>query len=408
MGFSRSNNPKVATKKLAILGDSTANNESYLSPLTYAKTGPFVWAMCFSGWPFEFQPADNFGVGGATTQDCINNQLPLMFARHATQNYQYAWVSVGTNGINDSVSKRKSDILQLLQTLKNAGIHPITCGIRPRGNEVSLQAYQSSAMAVNSYLMELSLTGLCDYIDVTEVYANTANAFGNALVGFMTDYIHPNGAGAVLEGRIIADYLIAKGFKNSFITATQPGDLFHRDNNPGGAVSPNPILSGGTTAPTGFSTSGGTWGKTNRTLPNGQVRSDAILSTIATGVNSISYTYSPGSAIPFASPLPIAGDLVEARAIVNLNSIHNVNGLRLNLIEQNGEGSISHVALGYETGLSTIFPDGNYTFYIKTPAIPIRNYVSGTPYLQPNLSLNGTASSTGTMTVKALEMRKVR
>lgn len=364
---------------VAIMGDSIGQQNVLVASGTYytQARGPVMWMLTHLGHPWEFQPSDSVAVAGTTLDVIIANQLPALLAQHVSRRYQRVFISAGTNDTNSArpIADIQADFLTLFRALRGAGIIPVHTGIRPRGIDGAITAAKQANMRLNEWLYQLSLSGLIEYIPVSEVYADTSTAFGNAVASLMydggTSALHPNAAGAALEGKVMADYYVARGVRPGLALATQQGDVFDRTNNPGGVAfaSANPLLLGGTTAPTGMTTSGGTWSNVSRTLPNGQVRASRRCSLAAATTHFLYDDWTKTGPWLAADLQP--GDVIEGRALVLLSSAANISAVQMRLAENNGATTLTHYAMANSESANL---QGDHVLYLKTPRVPVRDY----------------------------------
>lgn len=395
------------------MGDSiAAQNTSIVGgTYNYLARGPVAWAMAFLGHPWAFEPSDNYATSGATLNQIISDQLQSVLTASKTRRYIRCFISAGTNDTNAgrSVDDIKKDFLNLFDVLRKNGITPFHTGIRPRGVDVAITNAKKQNIELNQWLYQMSLEGKLEYFNVSETYSDNAAAFGNALTSMMydsgTNNLHPNCKGAALEGKAIADYFVARGVVPKLRFAIQQSDAFDRTYNPSGVAfaSANPLLQGGTTAPTGMTTSGGTWSKVNRTLANGQTRSDA---SCALAASTVHYLYDDwvGSGAWGATQLQ-PGDIIEARAKITLASAVAVKNVQIRISESDGTTAlVSYGLFANESGVLT----GDYTLYLKTPRITIRPYSgSGNVSVFARAECETDSGASGTFVVQQLEIRKV-
>lgn len=408
-----------------VMGDSIAQNNSNIIAGTKPNTfnysflqrGSISNMLSFLGFPWEFQPEDNFAVFGTTLDAIIANQLPVVLTAHSTKKYTRAFMSIFTNDTNALVSM---DIIQgraltLFRALRNVGIIPVIVGVRPRGRDGAITIPKQQNMLINEWCWQLSLTGYIEYIDISEIHADNSTAFGNILAANVYDgaspALHLNGLGATLEGQVMANYYIAKGIVPGIKFATQQGDQFDRTNNIRGAAfkNANPLLQGDTGGaahqPTGMATSGGTWAKVNRTIANGQVRTDCQCTLAA---STLHYLYDDWTNVglgawPVTALQP--GDIIEARAKVVVASGVNIQNLQLRLSENDGTNSLIHYDCFND---ASSVPDGSYTRYFKTPRIAIQTYSgAGDANIFARMECQTNAGASGTYTIQNLEVRKV-
>ena len=401
------------TPAIAVMGDSIAQQNSSIITSTYTTNarGPVMWMLSYLGHPWDFQPSDNFAVAGTTLDVILANQLAPLLAAHAVRRYARVFISAGTNDTNSAraIADIKADFSTLFARLRAVGIMPVTVGIRPRGIDVAMTTAKKQNQALNEWLYLQSLSGLIEYIPVGEVYADTSTAFGNAVAALMydggTSALHPSARGAALEGRAMATYYQARGIGAALPFASQQSDAFDRTDNPGGVAfaSANPLLIGGTTTPTGMTTSGGTWSNVGRTLANGQTRADRSCALAASTTHYLYDDWTKTGAWAATDLQP--GDIIEGRALVVLTSAVNVNSVCMRLAENDGAGALTHYAL-YAAESANL--QGDHVLYLRTPRVPVRNYSgSGNVSIFARADIVTDSGGSGTAIVRQMEVRKV-
>lgn len=402
--------PDGIPQNIAIAGDSIAAQNSTIITGAYSTMarGPVMWMLSKLGHSWDYQPTDNFSVGGVGSAGLLNDQLPLLLAAHRTRRYTRVFLSVGTNDTQNlvPVADIKRDLLLAFQALRGAGIIPVHTGIRPRGVDAAITTAKKQNTQLNEWLYQLSLTGQIEYIPVAEVYADTSTAFGNTVAALMYDgLLHPNARGAALEGAFMADYYISRGVRPGIVFATQQSDAFDRSDNPRGVAfaAANPLLIGGTTQPTGMTTVGGAWSNVGRTLANGQTRADR---TCVLAPSTAHYLNDDWVKVgPWLATDLQPGDIIEARALVILAGAVDVQSVTLRLDENDGSGNKTHWALSSSESANLV---GDHVLYLKTPMATVREYFgSGNASIFARPTITTGASGSGTAIVRALEVRKV-
>lgn len=406
--------PQFYGSNIAIMGDSIAQQNTTIvsGSMNYNQRGPVCSAMCYLGWPWTFEPSDNIAVFGSTLDAIIDTQLPNLAALHATRRYSRVFLSCGTNDTNAGtpLDQIKTYFTRLFKGIRALGIIPVHTGIRPRSTtDVATTVAKQKNQQLNEWLYQLSRSGVIEFIDTTEAYADNTTAFGNILAALVYDApspsLHPNGRGAMLEGKAIADYYLARGIQPQMKFATMQSDVFDRVNNITGVAfnNPNPLMQGGTTTPTGMTTTGGTWSKVARALPNGQNRSDPSCVMAASTLHHL-YDDWVGSGDWGATQLQ-SGDVLEGRAKILITNGVNLQFAQIRASINNGVTATLHYGL---FGDGSSIPDGNHTLYLKTPRFVIPSYGgSGNVAMFMRAEVQTLAGGSGTLTVQGFEMRKV-
>lgn len=405
---------------VCVMGDSiAAQNTTIVSgSYNYNQRGFLTNALQYMGWPWNFEPDWNFAVVGATMDTIITAQLPLLLASHATQRFSRCFISSGTNDTNagTALATIKAYYTTIFTTLRNNGIIPVHTGIRPRGNDVATTAAKQQNQQLNEWLYMQSLTGLIEYIDTGATYADNSTAFGNILTTLAYDSVlHPNGRGAMFEGKVVADYYFSRGVVPQMKFATQRSDIFDSVNHPTGvcfniAGFCNPLMTGtaGTNggfgvAPDGMTVNQGTWSKVSRTLANSQARSDPSCVMAASQTHYL-YDDWAGSGNWGATQLQ-SGWVMEGRAKVIIANGVNVSLCQLRASINDGTAATLHY--GNFTDGSSI-PDGNHTLYLKSPRFTIPAYSgSGSVAMFMRAECAAIAGGSGTFSVQGFEMRRI-
>lgn len=403
---------RAKRSRIALMGDSiAAQNTDNASPaFDYNDNGWLTWAMCRLGWPWYLPLANNFAVAGTTTDVIIANQLPSVLAEHAVRPISRVFISCGTNDSNSgrSLADTKESFYRLFGTLLDAGIIPVHIGVLPRGNDGSLTNPKRQNMAMNEWMRWYESTrGGLEFVDCSLAIANNASAFGNALTT-MTDgsFLHPITLGAFHMGKVIADYYRVRGVSPMMHFATQQGDQYDATYNPTGVVfeSPNPTMTGGVSAPTGMTTSGGSWAVSTRTLDNGQTKPTVVCTLAASTTH---YLYDDSTAVgAWASEGINVGDWVYGQCELVLTSAVGLNSCSLQLNESDGTTTRQARCLDASTAMG-VTTDTPLTLYTQTPPIQVQPYSgsgNASVFLRQNIGTGAGAS--GTATIRAFEIRK--
>lgn len=410
---------------VACAGDSIAAINIFTSSGAQRKSsrGALNWAQAFLGQPWDFQIGDNFAVSGSTSDNLNTVQVPaIVQAKNSgARNYTHCYISTGTNDYTVSslsAAETLANIESACEKLLSAGILPIHTGVRPRGVDASVQTFKQVAKSVNKGLDLLARRGLLLYIDVTELYADNSTAFGNIVTSLSYDNLHPNSSGAVLEGWAIAQYLKDFGVTSKIKFATTQDDVFNRTLNPygcigtitSGTITANPLLQGGTTAPTSMATTGGTWSKVNRTLSNGQVRSDPRVTLAASTTHTLTNDCIGTGAFTASQLQP--GDYVEAVCLIKLGTgttAAGINRINLQVIANDGTTSFDYNDLQFDLGDTTALPIAGTEFmWLRSPRVLVPAWSgSGNHYIRTRLNIGTTAAGAGTIDVLAFDTRPV-
>lgn len=399
--------------RIALMGDSISaqNTDNAATTLDYNDNGWINWALCRLGWPWYLPLANNFAVNGTTTDVIVANQLPAVLAAHAIKPISRVFISCGTNDSNSgrSLTDTKESFARLFGTLIDAGITPVHIGVLPRGNDGAITTAKRQNMAMNEWMRWYEATrGGFELVDCSLAIANNASAFGNALSS-MTDgsFLHPISLGAFHMGKVIADHYSGRGVRPAMHFATQQGDQFNAASNPNGVVfdSPNPLMQGGTTAPTGMTTSGAgaTWAVSTRTLDNGQTK-PIVNCTLAASASHFLYDDATATGGWDSENIQV-GDWLYGQCEIVLTGVSGLSSMSLQLNESDGTTTRQARCLDAGTAMA-LTPDTPVTFYTMTPPIQVQPYSgsgNASVFLRQNIV---TASGAGSISIRGFEMRK--
>lgn len=423
--------PHSRIRRCCTLGDSIAaqNLDASSFVRAYRGTGILSWAQALLGQPWSYQVADQFALAGTTTADMITYQLPaLRTAVQAGTRYDRCFNSWGTNDFNSGVSLAtfKANALTLLAAQRDLGIIPVHWGILPRdatGSSTGQNA-RRQAIAANRWLEELSYTtGMLEYIPVSEVLVNPADAYGNALAAYFDGgVLHPNGPGAYWAGRAVYDYYKARGIGPGLSFGYSAADDYDAVYCPTGVAFDNPNVlltgtsgSGVTTCPSGMlaAAGGGThaWSKQTRTLANGQSRD--VARWTADGANTASGVYlyddciDTGSGWVAGADEFAPGDQCYGQALVRCNITGGASYPYLQLTETDGASNFNAYCIDPGAGTMPNLPADTY-LWLRTPNITIRPWAgSGNQGVSMKVNFGAASAAIGNFEVWAFEVRKV-
>lgn len=403
---------RAACAGVSFMAQQTQNGPSNF---LFGSIGSLTHFFALAGWPYRWDFASNFAVGGTTTALVLQTQVPAVLASHATDPIEIIFIAMGTNDHGAGVTYEQSiqNMDQIISALTNAGIKVVIESITPRGIDGSMTTGKRFNMRLNKWLELQGIRGRIEYIDITAALADTSTSFGNALPALTYDpasALHPNTRGARLIGNIYFNYFKDRYLPTPTITyVTQPADIYHATENPQGCLFDNPFLQGGTTAPTGYTTSGGTWAGSNVTLPNGQIKRVWTVPLIAS-TNHFFYRdlLRGGSGWQPADRVK-PGDRLEARARITVTNATGLRNVLLMLAENNGSGQLTYRCLTDATVNEVSSMDGTYTYDLKTPICTVRPYNGSgdcSVFVRAQF-ITESSGVAGTATVESFEMRKV-
>jgi hypothetical protein len=402
-------------RKAALLGDSIVaqNLEVSGGGSYYRGKGYLSWALARLGWPWDLQWSDQYAVGGTTIEVMLADQLPLLKSGHALYDYDRCFISCGTNDSNGgaTISKMIEDASRLIGEIGALGITPVHIGILPRGTAGGMTDAKRKNVRFNDWLANYAAkTGNLEFIQsACESVANNADANGYILASMSADALHPNDLGGFCIGEAMYQYYAGMGLPSALQFAQSQADQYDATYNTSGVVfaSPNPIMLGGTTAPTGMSSAGTnyTWAVGTRTLFNGQTK-PVVGCTIA-GATTNGYLYDDISAAGGWDTEAIQeGDQVYAQAIVEITTAGAGILPFLTIAESDGVSSSESGCLKKSTADVGTLPTGTI-LTLRTPNHTVKPYAgSGNASLFAKLNITSPAAA-GAISVRAFEMRKV-
>lgn len=279
---------------IVALGDSLQGNAVGMGSYgftTYSKSG-LNWGCALlkqAIWmPVGITPAYTSGppdlinyclaVSGATSQDVIDNQIPLAQALKAS------WWSVqcGTNDLTLLAGSTVAQVTARLQTICEtgllSGLKIALWTIVPR-NDAQWTAFESSItsagstiakqklkqMAINNWIRRYAQeTPNIVLIDPYEELVNPASSTGNWLAAYSSDGVHWNNTGAFVAGQIFASAM-RPFIKPINVSSVSQLDIYNATDNVTGDFAINKGMQGSVSA-SGLGMSG-TW-PTNWTVDN--------------------------------------------------------------------------------------------------------------------------------------------
>lgn len=241
---------KYQTKNSLIgaLGDSRLANAG--KDGTSENIGPLHWACMLSGQRLSFQTRYNFGVGGYSTQDIIDNTLKPACESEPSNFF----VLCGTNDrVLYPAAQSIANIETIVSSLLAAGKVVYILAEMPRGSIAFSPTYTLSAsqlidhLAVRDYILSLRGRKNVFVSDCWKDICLRTSTTGEIISTASLDGLHPNTNGAYLVGKNVAEQIVAA---NPIAPAATPV------NNTSGNIwlNTNPILDG--TGGSSFGTGG--------------------------------------------------------------------------------------------------------------------------------------------------------
>jgi lysophospholipase L1-like esterase len=403
------------TKRAACMGVSFMAQQTQNGPnsFIFRDIGYLTHLFCLTGWPWRWDMSCNFAVGGALTSAMITDQLPNVLSSHAVDPIEIIFISAGTNDAQQLIPYNTiiSNLNQIIENLTSVGIRVVFESIYPRGVDAAILDYKRVSLRINKWLEQQAINGRIDFIDVNSVLADLTTNFGNIVAGLTYDPsigVHPNTKGARLISRIFHAYFKDKVYP-TITYATQNNDVFDAVHNPTGNIFDNPMLTGGTTAPTGYLTGGGTWSPIDVVLPSGQVKRTWRVALTASTSHFL-YDDIVKSGAWVSSDRIQPGDKLEGRCRVIVTGATGLRSVRFFIQESDGSATPRrYICLGDSTINELNSMDGTYTYDLKTPVCTVRPY-SGNGNASIFIRCEFITESSGvagTCTVESFELRKV-
>lgn len=372
--------------------------------------GPLHWACMLSGQRLSFQTRYNFGVGGYSTQDIIDNTLKPACESEPSNFF----VLCGTNDrVLYTAAQSIANIETIVYSLLAAGKVVYILAETPRGNTSFSPTYTLSAsqlidhMAVRDYILSLRGRKNVFVIDCWKDTCSRASTSGEIITSATLDGLHPNTTGAYLVGKNIADQIVAA---NPVAPAAAPV------NNTSGNIwlNTNPILDG--TGGSSFGTGGsgvlatGYSGSTGSTV-GGITR---VYSKTAEGYQQVVIG---GTAASGSNPqLDLLRQTGLQTSVIAGKSIYAVGEFSLAA----GQTNLTSLQLGImvtkaDSSIQYVWDGEVYNSTSPLPAVTISGVWQTEPILVPGGTTDvrlmvrayGTTSSTcsGTVVIKSLGIR---
>lgn len=444
----------VGANSVTMSANSTITNQtltfqysplSILAPQSDGRSW-IHWGIAFNGANLVFEPQNIFCVAGSTSAHAIT-QLPQVLAAGV----QVCFINTGVNdptgggvaGNILSLSQSLANIKTIVKTLKNAGIIPIIRLISPANPNGWSAAYRQQTMAFNEELKQTyGNVGSGVYLhDPYPLYLDpTSNV--SAPRGLLTsDWLHPQGPGASLEGPALANVLVSAGFPKRQITSFGIGEAYDsvNGNTRGNLLNNNAGVSlGSLTGTTGTFNSiypaAGIYSglcasyfditEISGTTPIvGSIETTPILvNGIATGVTYnrqvIAATYVGAETVRFRTSFTIAspgrmiaiGDVVYMEAEIEVLSANANGGVSYVSLIGNQGGSVANptvtaMADNGPNGTTLLSISNQGKFVLRTPAQTLQTGVAG--YIC-DVQFQAAAGTTGLVTVKIGQPRLIK
>lgn len=223
-------------------GDNGTENYGYLSNAQRQSDARFVFPL-----------ANNFGVGGDTT-DQIRVRTPLVVASGAGLVIMLGGTNDRTSGL--TVDQSMTNYKYMRDQFIAAGQFVICVVPMPRGdqrNTLTKSKVLTASQMVDAIryreriLREMPKDG-CVVVDTWPTFADLASSTGEVIQGYTHDGLHPSPTGAFLLGSLIAAE-IKKLLPLVPILPYGNSDIYNSATNPFGLVTVNPMMLGVTGAP---------------------------------------------------------------------------------------------------------------------------------------------------------------
>jgi hypothetical protein len=208
--------------------------------------GFLYWAQMFSGGRFLFRNDYNLGVGGDTTAAQVA-RLPALVAHPA----KTVVLLIGTNDLAGSTTAAAviARYVTIRDTLLAAGKRIIWIAEFPRGDATAngltftlTQEKFEILMQMRAWIVAQSDNPRIYVVDVWPEAADPLQPFGQARPGVLKDGLHESGLGALIGGRLIADY-VNEIYAPTPVLPVSNADRFSATN-PTGNLVPNGFVTG--------------------------------------------------------------------------------------------------------------------------------------------------------------------
>ena len=196
---------------IGALGDSRMNNAGKNG--TSENIGPLHWACMMSGQRLSFQTRYNFGVGGYTTQDIIDNTLSPACLSETSSFFVLA-------GTNDRATMTRAQTISNIETIVDrliaSGKDVYLMAEFPRGDAAFTPTYRLSSqqlldhLAVRDHILSMRGRNNLFICDAWNDLAVRASATGDIKTGLSIDGLHQNTRGAYYASKSIAAQIIAR------------------------------------------------------------------------------------------------------------------------------------------------------------------------------------------------------
>tara|TARA_R100000541_G_scaffold13443_2_gene22435 strand:- start:363 stop:1676 length:1314 start_codon:yes stop_codon:yes gene_type:complete len=401
------------SKRLALMGTSLMEQQT--SSVGYANNGSISIALARLGWPFDFQPSDNFAVFGTTIDLIVQNQLPALVASHETDPISIVCVSAGGNDtrIATPIADVTAGIDTIIDTLKILGITVIFEMLNPFGKDTDTanESAKRKALYINNHLKNRYLNGDIELVDNTKVLLDTTSVYGNAIESLTydssTSNLHPNSRGAYLLSAKWVEVL-SKHSSYKKEVSINPVDFYDGVNNPYGNVLTNTPLSGTGANPDSFSSSGG-WANDPVVNSSGQNINSWKLDLSADLTGHLYDDYLGGAGWQQSDRIA-EGDVIEFYIKVRLENCVGIKSLEGRIVENDGSAATTRYSNAVTTSdiLTPQFDGESVELVLKTPKLTVRPYSgSGSVNFFTRLNIACDSVSSGSIRVEGWTVNKV-
>ena len=195
---------------LGALGDSRTANAG--KDGTSENIGPLHWACMLSGQRLSFYTSYNFGVGGYSTQDIIDNTLDSA-CRSLPSSF---FVLCGTNDRTTMTAAQSiANIEYIVTSLVNSGKDVYIMAELPRGDVSMSPTYRFTSdqltahLQVRNYILSMRGRNGVFVCDAWQDMCIPSSTTGDIKTGYSIDGLHPNTTGAYYVAQSIAKQIIA-------------------------------------------------------------------------------------------------------------------------------------------------------------------------------------------------------
>lgn len=294
--------PKPSNNRIMVVGDSLASHSSEITAphkriLSHSYPG---WAAYLSRQRFHFPATSNYGIPGNNSDDVLARIDSIL----STDDAGVVVLDFETNDAANGVplSRSKTNYTTVVAKVLAAG--RIAVCIVPRPRDITASGLTMTAAQANSNLNRADFirgqhnpTAGVFVVDPTPYLADRASTNMAMLAGMAYDGVHNTQLGGYWVGYALATLFgMGRGpglFPFVDVLATSTVDVYDATNNPRGAVNANPMMLGGTTNATSWTSnvSNGVVATLSKVVVGAATWQQIVLSGTATGTGIVFPVY---------------------------------------------------------------------------------------------------------------------